>query len=254
MENNKRFLLPAFIAVLLHGLLISLNLPAHQPLSRSRQAQSISIEINSVSPRVAAPAKKIDSDQKATTAEAPSETIEPQKNTRDSVSIIAPKKRKKVISEIVRVKQKTTLRKADTTAGRHESQVKSQSRDNTEVSAAAKNAPSDTDTTKNRRPEEKVTSATKETEAQPIYLRNKQPSYPEIARRRGYTGEVLLSVLVDAGGAVTDIKIHHSSGHSILDKAALQAVRNWLFLPATRNGRPVAMRVDVPVRFQLTKY
>ena len=87
--------------------------------------------------------------------------------------------------------------------------------------------------------------------AEPLYRLNPPPKYPRIARRRGYQGQVILEVLVDLEGKVVDLKIHQSSGYSILDKAALKSVRNWRFEPARRGRKPIEMWVRVPLRFQI---
>jgi protein TonB len=50
---------------------------------------------------------------------------------------------------------------------------------------------------------------------------------------------------------VQQIAVFRSSGFSLLDQAAVAAVRGWLFEPASRNGFPVAARVEVPVHFVL---
>lgn len=90
---------------------------------------------------------------------------------------------------------------------------------------------------------------------QPIFadpsLGNPPPRYPAVARRRGYEGRVVLRVVVDANGAVEAIEVAESSGHRILDRAALRTVRAWRFVPARRDGAPVAASVAVPVRFTL---
>lgn len=85
----------------------------------------------------------------------------------------------------------------------------------------------------------------------PCYKSNPSPKYPEIARRRGYEGEVLLSVMVADDGTVATLKVKQSSGHSILDRAAVKAVALWKFEPARRMGVPVPLTVDIPVRFVL---
>ena len=85
----------------------------------------------------------------------------------------------------------------------------------------------------------------------PRYKENTPPAYPRIARRRGYEGIVLLSVKVLGNGYVEEITIKKSSGRSILDRAALKAVRKWKFEPASRLGDPFTMWVDVPVHFVL---
>lgn len=83
------------------------------------------------------------------------------------------------------------------------------------------------------------------------YLRNPKPQYPRVARERGYEGDVLLKVLVLHDGTVGDISVHHSSGYEVLDRAALDAVKEWLFVPASRDGVPVARWAIVPVKFRL---
>ncbi len=82
-------------------------------------------------------------------------------------------------------------------------------------------------------------------------LRNPKPPYPLLARRRGYEGRVLLSVLVHADGAGSGVTLKQSSGHAMLDEAALDTVKRWRFLPARRGATPVESRVDVPIVFRL---
>jgi|GEM_PF-1503395 len=87
--------------------------------------------------------------------------------------------------------------------------------------------------------------------ARPRYRENPSPPYPEQARRRQLEGTVMLEVLVSTEGKVGELIVHGSSGHRPLDEAALQAVRRWLFEPGCRGGVPMAMKILVPVRFDL---
>jgi protein TonB len=80
---------------------------------------------------------------------------------------------------------------------------------------------------------------------------NPLPRYPEIARERGWEGVVLLTVGVAADGRAETIAVGRSSGHAVLDQAALEAVRRWRFAPARRAGVPVAGTAAVPIRFRL---
>ncbi len=82
-------------------------------------------------------------------------------------------------------------------------------------------------------------------------LHNPKPPYPLTARRRGYEGRVLLSVLVRADGACGDVTLKQSSGHALLDSSALDTVKRWRFQPARHGATPVESRVDVPVIFRL---
>jgi len=80
---------------------------------------------------------------------------------------------------------------------------------------------------------------------------NPKPVYPLVARRRGMEGRVLLVVSVSSSGGVLEVKVKKSSGHKILDKAALKTVRKWRFTPAKRGGRSVSADLVVPIRFNL---
>lgn len=89
-------------------------------------------------------------------------------------------------------------------------------------------------------------------EAVPLYRDNPPPGYPVLARKRGYEGTVILEVLVNKNGRVTDLKIFHSSGYAILDEAALATVKDWQFQPGKRGETAIDMWVRVPIRFNLT--
>jgi len=88
-------------------------------------------------------------------------------------------------------------------------------------------------------------------EAAPLYKTNPPPEYPRMARRRGLEGVVTIEAKIDPHGTVAELRIFAGSGHALLDKAALKAVRNWRFSPGTVGGRAQAMWVKVPVRFEL---
>lgn len=87
--------------------------------------------------------------------------------------------------------------------------------------------------------------------AVPRYRENTHPAYPLIARIRGYEGMVILSAEIFTSGSVGALKIKESSGHAVLDKSALEAVKTWKFEPGRKIGKPTTMWVDVPVKFML---
>ncbi len=76
-----------------------------------------------------------------------------------------------------------------------------------------------------------------------------QPEYPPAAARLQEEGTVMVRVEVDASGTPTGVSIARRSGSRELDRAALQAVRQWRFRPAIRDGKPAASVVEVPVEF-----
>lgn len=85
----------------------------------------------------------------------------------------------------------------------------------------------------------------------PRFAGNRPPSYPALARRNRWEGNVLLRLFIDANGAVTKVEVVRSSGHPILDAEAAATVRTWRGSPATLDGRPVPTTEELPVHFRL---
>ncbi|MDP2248649.1 MAG: energy transducer TonB [Nitrosomonadales bacterium] len=83
------------------------------------------------------------------------------------------------------------------------------------------------------------------------YLHNPPPDYPPLSRRVGEEGRVMLRVLVTKDGSAEHVEIEAGSGSSRLDKAALEAVKKWRFIPAKRNNQPISAYVIVPIQFTL---
>lgn len=79
----------------------------------------------------------------------------------------------------------------------------------------------------------------------------RHPGYPRRAQRLGWEGVAILLIAVDAEGRVSRVSLESSSGHALLDQAALDAARTWRFHPASRAGRPVEMEIRLPVSFEL---
>ena len=91
------------------------------------------------------------------------------------------------------------------------------------------------------------------TQARPNYLHNPPPTYPPLAKRRGLTGSVVLKVLVGREGVAKELAVRSSSGHAVLDQAALATVSGWRFSPARRGEVSVESWVDVPIRFEFNQ-
>ncbi len=81
------------------------------------------------------------------------------------------------------------------------------------------------------------------------YRKQTPPRYPRRALELGQQGNVTLHALVKPDGLPSELKIMKSSGHSLLDKAALAAVRKWEFEPTNKNGTAVTSWVRVPIEF-----
>jgi protein TonB len=84
----------------------------------------------------------------------------------------------------------------------------------------------------------------------PVPLSTPAPRYPPEALRNQESGTVLLHVDVGADGVPTQVQVAKSSRSRSLDRAASEAVRQWRFKPAQRNGQPVPASVQVPVAFE----
>lgn len=83
------------------------------------------------------------------------------------------------------------------------------------------------------------------------YLDNPSPVYPRLSRRMGEQGKTLLLVQVSAEGKALQVELQRSSGSSRLDQAAIEAVRQWRFVPARLGNSQVAASVIVPIIFAL---
>lgn len=84
------------------------------------------------------------------------------------------------------------------------------------------------------------------------YLHNPKPQYPKLSRRLGEQGRVILRVKVNQNGQAEQVQLNASSGFTRLDTAAQNAVQNWRFIPAQRNGQAISDWVIVPIVFNLS--
>lgn len=81
----------------------------------------------------------------------------------------------------------------------------------------------------------------------------KPPRVPMESMRAHEEGVVTLSVLLSVDGRVADISIARSSGFPRLDRAALEAVRDWRWSPLMRDGSPVMVRGMVTIPFVMQR-
>ncbi|MBU3699728.1 MAG: energy transducer TonB [Candidatus Kapabacteria bacterium] len=74
--------------------------------------------------------------------------------------------------------------------------------------------------------------------------------YPDMARRNGIEGMVLVGALIGKNGAIEKIQVFESD-HASLNDEAVKAVRETTFTPAKQNGQPVRVWARIPIRFRL---
>jgi TonB family protein len=84
----------------------------------------------------------------------------------------------------------------------------------------------------------------------PGVLYSPDPVYPEEARRKKREGDVVLWAVIDEKGHPVNIRVAQCLGAG-LDQAAVKAVSSWRFTPAKKNGRPVAVQLNIEITLHL---
>jgi protein TonB len=84
----------------------------------------------------------------------------------------------------------------------------------------------------------------------PVPVRTVAPEIPQSFARSGESGLVTVSFLVDEKGQVQDAAVEKSSNPD-LNEPAVKAIRKWRFKPARKDGVAVAMRVSIPIKFEV---
>jgi periplasmic protein TonB len=85
---------------------------------------------------------------------------------------------------------------------------------------------------------------------EPKKLKHVAPTYPAIATQARVQGVVILECTISPQGKVTDVKVLR--GIPLLDQAAIDAVRQWVYTPTLLNGVPVPVIMTVTVNFKLS--
>jgi periplasmic protein TonB len=86
------------------------------------------------------------------------------------------------------------------------------------------------------------------TAPKPLY--HPDPEYTDRARKKKISGTVLLSIVVTPEGTVRDAKVTTSLDKD-LDQQALNTVNTWKFQPATKDDKPVSVRLAVEMTFRI---
>jgi len=85
---------------------------------------------------------------------------------------------------------------------------------------------------------------------EPKKLKHVNPAYPDIAKQARVQGVVILECTISPQGKVTDVKVLR--GIPLLDSAAIEAVKQWVYSPTLLNGVPVPVIMTVTVNFRLS--
>ena len=84
----------------------------------------------------------------------------------------------------------------------------------------------------------------------PTILIGKEADFNLYAKLMKFQGKVLIHLVVDRNGKATRLNIERGIGLG-LDERALTAVRNYVFSPATQNGKPVTVEINMEVNFEI---
>lgn len=90
-------------------------------------------------------------------------------------------------------------------------------------------------------------------EIKPQVLSQPKPKYPDIAKRSGLEGAVIIEFVVDTTGAVLpgSAKVIAARPEGIFEEAALDAIYKWKFSPGQQRDRKVRVRWRQPIKFTL---
>ena len=84
---------------------------------------------------------------------------------------------------------------------------------------------------------------------EPRKLKTVSPVYPDIAKQARVQGIVILECVIGPRGDVTEVRVLR--GIPLLDQAAIDAVKQWVYTPTLLNGLPVPVIMTVTVNFSL---
>jgi protein TonB len=84
----------------------------------------------------------------------------------------------------------------------------------------------------------------------PKVLVQVDPEFSEEARKQKFSGNVLVGLIVDEQGNPSHVRVLRGVGLG-LDEKAVEAVRQYKFRPATKDGKPVKVELSVDVRFEI---
>jgi TonB family protein len=86
----------------------------------------------------------------------------------------------------------------------------------------------------------------------PVVIKEVLPHYPEDAKKANIQGKVFLEAIVDTKGIPQNIKVLYSPDERFgFSQAAIEALKKWRFRPGTKNGKPVAVIIQLEVDFHL---
>jgi TonB family protein len=119
------------------------------------------------------------------------------------------------------------------------------------LSAVPRLAQAETNSTASAQVEESGQVRVPPEEMKKFVLKKVPPSYPELAKKAGIQGKVVLNATISKEGDISNLQI--VSGHPQLVEAAIEAVKQWKYRPYLQDGEPVEVTTEITVYFTLGK-
>lgn len=242
--NIKRYAIAAGISLAAHSSLLMVT-QQHKAFAMPAGAQSNAVSINFAALPQPKPAPSEPETKSKTT---PQETTTPKPKTPVEVTkpVVKKPKNNKVMKQKVKPPQKVerepVAKKPDRAPNKPEQKSKVE-----EVRPVP--------VPRNETQEKQVNSGVS---SQPVLVtrpsflsRPSAPQYPRLARKRGIEGVALYEVWLDEEGKQVKQVLISSSGATVLDKSALEAIKQWKFSPHSVDGQKTAHRVQIPIRFKM---
>ncbi|PTY05123.1 hypothetical protein DB347_16745 [Opitutaceae bacterium EW11] len=88
-----------------------------------------------------------------------------------------------------------------------------------------------------------------EVDQAPVAVKQTPPSFPSKMRKAGIDGKAIVVLIVNEKGLPEQVQVEQAT-HELFAKAAIDAIRQWQFKPATKGGQPVAVRLEIPMEFR----
>jgi|GEM_PF-784398 len=255
--TRLRYLIAGLLACLIHGIALSYT-PQKNTINVSTDEGSQSLQIQLMTIAASKPAE---SKIEKSTVKEPKPVIEPPVQKPSTAKPPTPQV-SEPISKPIEKKQVLTAKKSKPEPTKKIRSIKDVQPQVTKAKVPVKPEPVVSNNTENNTPVEKPPKV----ETAKVSTQNSKPmlvkkprfsakptpvSYPKIARKRGLEGKVLIEVWLDDQGNQIKQLLIKSSGHSVLDKRALNTIKEWRFSHQTDQGQAIAHRVQIPINFQL---
>ncbi|WP_245879915.1 energy transducer TonB [Vibrio gangliei] len=254
-----RYGLAATVSIAVHvGVLSQFDVPNAFAMPTGNQTSSIAVQFVKVPSQAISPSPKRDEVQHKV-----EHTSQSAKEASQTTYVSKTTKAVKANPEIVKPKQTAKLQdtqsknsKAKSTVAKTKPPVEkpkaAPQKENTQVKHDSNHTIEPQKTASTPAPSKSGVSEAPVLIEQPTFLAPPtKPRYPRLAQRRGIEGTAMYEIWLDENGNQIKQNLLSSSGASMLDEAALDAIKQWKFSPRNVNGVSMAHRVQIPIRFKL---